>query len=331
MSRFQQWAHTYAKFPTFVRLLLIVFVIVTSFGVAIHQLETETFPNVIDGIWWAIVTTSTVGYGDFVPQTLLGRALAAGLILFGIAFFTIFVTNLAQTAVTTRNMFHKGELEYKKEGHYIVIGWNERTKKVISQLIKKQNVHIVLIDKSLEGNPISEKKVHFIKGSSLNDDTLKKANIAHARTVIISADHDLGENQADSHSILTLIAAKALNPSVYSIVEMLTPEQVKNARRAGADEVIETSNLSSLAMLNCTKYHGMTEVIGRLLEVETRDRLVYKYVPDEFFQKTFAEISYFMAKNDDFVVGLIRNQEFLFHPLPSTKLIKGDQMVVIDR
>ena len=36
-------------------------------------LEPETFPTIFDGIWWAIITASTVGYGDYVPHSVLGR------------------------------------------------------------------------------------------------------------------------------------------------------------------------------------------------------------------------------------------------------------------
>ncbi|QWT24839.1 ion transporter [Subtercola sp. PAMC28395] len=43
-----------------------------------------TIVSMGDAIWWAIVTVTTVGYGDFVPITVRGRIVAAGLMLTGV-------------------------------------------------------------------------------------------------------------------------------------------------------------------------------------------------------------------------------------------------------
>lgn len=62
-------------------------------------------PNVkspIDGIWSAWVTMTHVGFGDVVPASLLGRLLAAGLILFGLVFFSLF-TALVSVTLIERN------------------------------------------------------------------------------------------------------------------------------------------------------------------------------------------------------------------------------------
>lgn len=54
-------------------------------GVGIHELEPDRAPTVWEGIWWAIVTLTTVGYGDISPSTFEGRALAAVLMVSGLA------------------------------------------------------------------------------------------------------------------------------------------------------------------------------------------------------------------------------------------------------
>ena len=45
--------------------------------------ESENFRNIPESIYWAIVTMTTVGYGDIVPQTVLGKIVASLLILLG--------------------------------------------------------------------------------------------------------------------------------------------------------------------------------------------------------------------------------------------------------
>lgn len=57
-------------------------------GVAVYHFESEVQPEVfttmLDGIWWAIATLSTVGYGDIYPVTIGGKIIASFIILLGI-------------------------------------------------------------------------------------------------------------------------------------------------------------------------------------------------------------------------------------------------------
>lgn len=54
-------------------------------GVSIHELEPDRAGTVWEGMWWAIVTLTTVGYGDIAPATFEGRILAAFLMVSGLA------------------------------------------------------------------------------------------------------------------------------------------------------------------------------------------------------------------------------------------------------
>ncbi|WP_345750982.1 potassium channel family protein [Microbacterium rhizophilus] len=52
-----------------------------------------------DALWWALVTVTTVGYGDYFPVTLVGRAVAAGLMIGGIALIGVVTATLASWIV----------------------------------------------------------------------------------------------------------------------------------------------------------------------------------------------------------------------------------------
>jgi voltage-gated potassium channel len=58
-------------------------------GVLIHFTDEKTFPNIGDGLWWAIQTVTTVGYGDLVPGSTTGRVVAALVMVIGIGFLTV--------------------------------------------------------------------------------------------------------------------------------------------------------------------------------------------------------------------------------------------------
>ena len=66
-----------------------------------HNSELGTFP---DALWWAVVTVTTVGYGDIVPVTPVGRAFAYVLMIGGIGLFGALKANLA--SIMTRKEDH---------------------------------------------------------------------------------------------------------------------------------------------------------------------------------------------------------------------------------
>lgn len=57
--------------------LFAVCVLVLIISFTMHLLEPHKFTTIPDAIWWTIVTITTVGYGDYVPASMLGKVLAA--------------------------------------------------------------------------------------------------------------------------------------------------------------------------------------------------------------------------------------------------------------
>ncbi len=75
---------------------LVVILVVAAGGGAMFLVESSTEPiGIQDALWWAVATVTTVGYGDFVPHSLLGRCVAVVVMLVGITFASLLTANLA--------------------------------------------------------------------------------------------------------------------------------------------------------------------------------------------------------------------------------------------
>jgi voltage-gated potassium channel len=74
-------------------------VITLAAGVLMTLVDRESFPSIGTGLWWAVQTVTTVGYGDHVPETVAGRLLAALVMLFGIGFLTVITAAITSTFV----------------------------------------------------------------------------------------------------------------------------------------------------------------------------------------------------------------------------------------
>ena len=77
--------------------MALLFGIVFIFGSTVFLLEhgrNPGFATIHDGLWWAFVTLTTVGYGDIVPRTDAGRIVAVMLMVFGVAVYSLMIANL---------------------------------------------------------------------------------------------------------------------------------------------------------------------------------------------------------------------------------------------
>jgi voltage-gated potassium channel len=74
-------------------------VVVVVGGVLMRVLDHDEYPNIWVGMWWALQTVTTVGYGDVTPLNPSGRIIAAFVMLEGIAFLTIVVAAITSTFV----------------------------------------------------------------------------------------------------------------------------------------------------------------------------------------------------------------------------------------
>ena len=75
-------------------------VITVAAGFMATVVDDEQFPSVGSGLWWAVQTVTTVGYGDNVPMTVAGRLLAVLVMLLGISFLTVITAAITSTFVS---------------------------------------------------------------------------------------------------------------------------------------------------------------------------------------------------------------------------------------
>ena len=73
--------------------------VVVAGGVGIRLLDHSEYSNIWVGMWWAMQTITTVGYGDVTPKNPSGRFVAAVVMLEGIAFLAIITAAITSTFV----------------------------------------------------------------------------------------------------------------------------------------------------------------------------------------------------------------------------------------
>ena len=96
---------------TFFTVAMITFVIIIASSIVMLNCEKVPGSNIKtagDALWWAVVTVTTVGYGNYYPVTIEGRIVAAILMIAGVGLFGTFTAYIS-------SYFVDNSLEVKKE------------------------------------------------------------------------------------------------------------------------------------------------------------------------------------------------------------------------
>ena len=75
---------------------------VIAFGIIERIADPKTFTSIWLAFWWAIQTVTTVGYGDVVPGQASGKAMAAVLMIVGLAFLSVVTATITSVFVARR-------------------------------------------------------------------------------------------------------------------------------------------------------------------------------------------------------------------------------------
>ena len=146
MTKTLQQLILFLKRENVIKLFAIILIIVLISGSLIAIFEPGL--SLASGVWWSIVTLTTVGYGDISPSTTGGRILAVIIIFFGIGLLGMLSASLATLLIRKRMKEDKGMCASTVDNHIIICEWNHRTRAIIKELradTQTANVPLILI------------------------------------------------------------------------------------------------------------------------------------------------------------------------------------------
>jgi voltage-gated potassium channel len=108
-----------ARQRRFQRLFVALLVLAMILGVVIVPVEAvaqqPVITNYLDGIWWAVTTITSVGYGDMVPVTAVGKILGMVLQVSGVVAFGLLVSMVTVALDDAKERYYRGRLEERLE------------------------------------------------------------------------------------------------------------------------------------------------------------------------------------------------------------------------
>jgi voltage-gated potassium channel len=313
------------------RILIVLCILITTSAITISICEPNL--SLLEGFWWSIVTITTVGYGDMIPITFLGRFVAAVNMFFGIGILATLSAIIASVLVDKKFMEKLGTNSYQFEDHIIICEWNYRAKEILNELrldVRIQKAPIILIA-DIERKPVEDKNLFFVQGN-VTDDTLKRSNLAKANTVIILGDDNLEYTARDAKVILSTLTVETINPDAYTIVELLDQSYISTCTKANADEIIVSNKLSSMLISQAALNHGITKVVSDLLSSQDGNQLYKIPMLKSCIGSPFLELFVYLKQTYQCILIAVQKGnkgEVISNPPGNYQLTEKDYLIVI--
>lgn len=230
---------------------ILVFVVISMISLIIilfsveKQAHNPYIHNLFDAFYMAMITATTVGYGDVVPITTTGRVVAILIALLGWLSFSMITAFLSSAIIRYINLIKTGGVIIMDlNNHVIITGWTETTSYIIERLSQRKDKPTIVIITNHDIEPNSNfiyKKGDFIKESILKDVKIENAKQINILPELI---HGLDQESIDARSMLTAVIARGLNKNIKINLQLLKIENARMFRRRNiADNIIVSGEI----------------------------------------------------------------------------------------
>lgn len=207
--------------------------IVTVFGtVGYRVIEGWSW---IDSLYMAVITLSTVGFGEVAALSPSGRAFTIALIVLGVGSAFYLIAMLAELVVggklrdTLRKEFRMRRME-RKQGHVIVAGFGRFGRAVVDELLRAERQLVIVDPNDGLADEFEQRDLAYLVASASLDETLLKAGIKGAAAIVAAT-------PSEAENVFITLGARELNPEIFIHARCESESGARRLRRAGANHL----------------------------------------------------------------------------------------------
>jgi len=191
-------------------------------------------------LYWAIVTLSTVGYGDVVPSTQAARTMTT-VLLFGQIFLGGYLTSVIASAVIDESQKEAlGTLGTDMKGHIVILGYSPVGRAAARELLEQDQRVAVVTETADEVANVrslgSKSRLYVTYGNAADVDILRRANVPVAEAVIVCTTDDAA-------NMIAALNVRSIAPHVRIVVSVARPELRETLRSAGVTYVASPADM----------------------------------------------------------------------------------------
>lgn len=287
-------------------------------------------------IYYYVVTTSTVGFGDMSPSSDAGRWIVALVqIPLGLAIFGALLGKLGQSVTKVLRQVMTGEKDFSHlDTHILIFGWHEtRTAKIIEHILgdkkRMQRKILLCVFEEMEHPFVDNPMVEFARLSSFtDDDELKRVNVAEADRIIVDCITD----------DMTFTCALKLSPMVEEdchISAYFTDETKVQMLNRYTHNVECNSSKTAEILVRSMQDPGSSRLHAELMSTLHGNTQFSTRVPQNISTVKFGQLFYYLKESHDAILLAIAKDrigsEMNLNPHMETEILPGDVLHYVAR
>lgn len=285
--------------------------------------------SLIDALYMAVITISTVGFGEVKPLSPAGRLFTIALIVTGVGNAFYLFALVAELLIEGRLREFLGRSAMQRrisqlEGHVVICGYG-RFGRVVAEELARNSLPVVIIDHDpAKEAEMTQTGLPCLIGSALEDSILEQAGIRRARAIVIAT-------ASDADNVYITLSAREKNPTIRIHARGESEPGLRRLRLAGADQVISAYQWGGMRMAASIVRPSVVDFLelsvpGRGDEVDLEEIQIQP--GSAAVGKTIRSIEEESARLR--IVALKRGEEpIALVPDPATAIAGGDRLVVI--
>jgi len=192
--------------------------------------------------------------------------------------------------------------------HIVICGWNFQGDRIIAELMCSQvrDRREVVVLANCETRPVKHESVEFVRGDPTQDDSLIRAGVKNADSVIVLSDLAKPANESDAEALMIVLAVESLNRAVHSCVQVANSANRIHFERAHADEIICLDQIGGNLVVSSALNHGTSRIVSELLTFNSGSEF-YRYedpLSDELVGREFCDAVQVLARKRIILLGV---------------------------
>jgi len=267
------------------------------------------------GLYWAITTATTVGYGDVTPHNPIGRLLASFIMLTTIPMLAAAFALLAgAAAVAGVRRILAMHIQFPEGVYRLVVGMNPIVPSLLDELATA-GIPVVLV---ADVDPATVRdSVHVVRGDPTEEATIAKARPAEAEQALIVGN-------SDGDVLVSAVVLRKQAPSLPVTALVSSPAVREALRDLGIQQSVSTRELVSRTLAASLETPHAGEMISQL--IGNREVLAEIEVASAVGKR----LSTFRTEHVGMVLGLVRSGEFTLGIGDDPIIAAGDRLLVAE-
>jgi voltage-gated potassium channel len=285
--------------------------------------------SILDSLYVAAQTVTTVGYGDLTPATRNGRIFSTIFMLAGVGVVLYALTATVHAIVQSELVATFGQRRQSRKmsklrNHFIICGAGRVGSHLVRALLGREETFIVIERDQQKVSELSDLGVIVLVRDATLEETLHEAGVEHARGLAACLPDD-------ADNVYVVLTARDLNPRLHIVARAAEEQAESKLIRAGANRVVAPTIIGGHRMAMALTKPAVDDFIGSI----TANKLELAFEQLEVGPSS-SLVGQRLSKTNirselDIVVVSIRrsNGQILFNPTGEATIESGDILIAI--